>query len=177
MGLTRNGKHKRKSTGGKRSLRITRKKHAIARQSSNTRVGTTKVKQLRVRGGSHKMRALRLASGSFTLKTHRISMKCAITQVVYHASNNELVRTNTLTKGCVVKLDPTGYTPVIEEILEKEADIKDIDPVFVEEFKQGNLFGVVTSRPGQAGCADGHILQADELAFYMKRFKSSKQKK
>lgn len=177
MGLTRNGLHKRKSTGGKRSVRITRKKHAIARQSANTKVGPTKVKQLRVRGGSFKMRALRLSSGSFTLKTHSVSMKCAINQVVYNASNNELVRTNTLTKGCVVKLDPTGYTPVIEKILATETDIQEIDPVFVDEFKQGNLYGVITSRPGQAGSADGHILQADELSFYLKRFKSHKQRK
>ncbi|EIJ89720.1 small subunit ribosomal protein S8e [Nematocida parisii] len=177
MGLTRNGEHKRKNTGGKKSVRISRKKHAIARQPASTKVGITKVKQLRVRGGRYKMRALRLASGSFTLKTHNTTMKCAINQVIYHGSNNELVRTNTLTKGCVVKLDPTGYTPVIEKILEAEKDILDIDPVFVDEFKQGNLYGVITSRPGQSGSADGHILQSEELSFYLSRVKSNKQRK
>ncbi|KAI5191306.1 small subunit ribosomal protein S8e [Nematocida minor] len=176
MGLTRSGKHKRKSTGGKRTAKMTKKQYSIARQASNTKVGPTKVKQLRVRGGTYKMRALRLAGGSFTLKTHNVSLKCAITQVIYNASNNELVRTNTLTKGCVVKLDPTGYTPVIEKILEEEADIAEIDPVFVEEFKQGNLYGVISSRPGQSGSADGHILQAEELSFYLKRFKSKQRK-
>lgn len=176
MGLTRSGKHKRKSTGGKRTAKMTKKQHSIARQSANTKVGPTKVKKLRVRGGAYKMRALRLAGGSYTLKTHRVSMKCAITQVVYHASNNELVRTNTLTKGCVVKLDPTAYTPVIEKILEQEPDILEIDPVFVDEFKQGNLYGVVNSRPGQSGSADGHILQAEELSFYLNRFKTKQRK-
>ncbi|KAI5184402.1 small subunit ribosomal protein S8e [Nematocida homosporus] len=177
MGLTRNGKHKRLSTGGRRTARQTSRLHSIARQPANTRIGETKIKQLRVRGGNFKMRALRLNSGSFTLRTHNFSLKSAIQQVVYHGSNNELVRTNTLTKGCVVKVDPTPFTPFITEILEKEKDIAEIDPKFVEEFKQGNLYAVITSRPGQSGSADGHLLQAEELIFYAERFKTTKQRK
>ncbi|KAI5171364.1 small subunit ribosomal protein S8e [Nematocida sp. LUAm3] len=176
MGLTRTGKHKKLNTGGKRAGRMIKKLHSIARQSSNTKIGETKVKRLRVRGGNYKMRALRLNSGSFTLRTHSISFKTAIQQVVYHASNNELVRTNTLTKGCVVKIDPTPFSQAIEEILKNEEDIEEIDPKFVEEFKLGNIYGIITSRPGQAGTADGHILQAKELLFYFDKLKT-KQKK
>lgn len=176
MGLTRSGKHKRLNTGGKRTAKMTKRLHSIARQASNTRIGDTKVKQLRVRGGRYKMRALRLNSGNFTLRTHGRTLKCAIQQVVYHASNNELIRTNTLTKGCIVKIDPTPFVPVIEEIYAKETDLMEIDPLFIEELRQGNLYAAVTSRPGQSGSADGHILQAEELAFYSDRFKTKQRK-
>ena len=34
-----------------------------------------------------------------------ISRKCRILDVVYNASNNELVRTKTLVKNCIVQVD------------------------------------------------------------------------
>lgn len=177
MGLTRSGKHKRKPSGGKRAARMIKKLNSIARQPSNTRIGDkTKRKAIRVRGGSHKIRALRLREGAFTIKTHNITVKAALTQVVYHASNNELVRTNTLTKGSVVKVSVAEFAPHIDAMLEKEKDIQDIDPMFVEEYKQGNLYAIITSRPGQVGSANGHILQAGELAFYAEKFKTKQRK-
>ncbi|KAI5180331.1 small subunit ribosomal protein S8e [Nematocida sp. AWRm80] len=176
MGLTRSGKHKRKNTGGRRTASRIPRLHCVARQPSNTKVGPTKVKHLRVRGGSHKLRAIRLENGSFVIKTHGFASKSAIQQVVYHASNNELIRTNTLTKGCIVKIDPTPFEREISKILEKEPELQEIDPMFFEEFKQGNLYAAITSRPGQCGTADGHILQANELAFYAEKFKAKKKK-
>ncbi|OAG29392.1 small subunit ribosomal protein S8e [Nematocida displodere] len=176
MGLTRSGKHKRKATGGRRRAHMIKKLCTIARQPANTRVGPTKIRKLRVRGGSYKMRALRLENGSFTLKTHSQSFKSAIQQVVYHASNNELIRTNTLTKGCIVKIDPTPFASLMESILKNEPDVETIDPLFIQEFKQGNMYAAITSRPGQSGSADGHILQAEELSFYSKKFKTKLRK-
>ena len=35
--------------------------------------------------------------------------KTRILNVVYNASNNELVRTNTLVKGCIVQIDATPF--------------------------------------------------------------------
>jgi len=177
MGLTRSGKHKRKNTGGKRATRMIRKLNSIARQPSNTRIGDNVYrKAIRVRGGSHKIRALRLKDGAFTIKTHNITVKAAMTQVVYHASNNELIRTNTLTKGSIVKLSTAEFASSIDSLLEKEKDIQEIDPLFVEEYRQGNLYGIITSRPGQSGSANGHVLQADELAFYADKLKYKQRK-
>lgn len=153
-----------------------KKLYSIARQPASTKVGPTRVKRLRVRGGSHKFRAIRLESGSFTLKTHSKSFKCAIQQVIYHASNNELVRTNTLTKGCVVKIDPTPFSALIEQILREDPELEKIDEQFFSEVKQGNMYAVLTSRPGQTGTADGHVLQADELTFYLKKLKTKQRK-
>lgn len=177
MGLTRSGQHKRKSTGGKGPARLIRRLNSIARPPSNTRVGAeNKRKLVRVRGGSYKTRALRLKEGSFTLQTHRVSFKTAIHQVLYHPNGNEFVRTNTLTKGCVVKVDPSSFKAKLDEILANEKDIEQIDPLFVKEYKEGNLYAVVTSRPGQVGVADGYLLQSDELAFYVDKFKTKQRK-
>ncbi|KAI5188674.1 small subunit ribosomal protein S8e [Nematocida sp. AWRm77] len=177
MGLTRSGKHKRKSTGGKRTAQMIRKLNSIARPPSNTKVGLeNKRKLVRVRGGNYKTRALRLKEGSFTMQTHRVSLKTAILRVVYHPNGNEFVRANTLTKGCVVMLDPSSFKTKIDEILASEKDIEEIDPLFVKEYREGHLYGIITSRPGQVGVADGYLLQADELVFYSDKFKAKQRK-
>lgn len=38
-----------------------------------------------------------------------VSRKCRILDVVYNASNNELVRTKTLVKNCIVLIDCTPF--------------------------------------------------------------------
>jgi len=45
------------------------------------------------RGGNIKRRALRCDTGNYSWGTEAISRKTRITEVVYNASNNELVRT------------------------------------------------------------------------------------
>jgi len=85
------------------------------------------VHTVRVRGGNLKYRALRLDSGNFawgseqiTRKTRIISVvsisfydlsKCTsyVTIQVYNASNNELVRTNTLVKSAIIQVDATPF--------------------------------------------------------------------
>merc|ERR1712083_1101527 len=63
----------------------------------------------RTRGGNTKYRALRLDQGSFSWATEAISRKVRIIDVVYNASNNELVRTKTLVKGAIVTIDSTPF--------------------------------------------------------------------
>merc|ERR1712029_1209005 len=54
-------------------------------------------------------RALRLDQGVFSWVTEAISRKVRIIDVVYNASNNELVRTKTLVKGAIVTIDSTPF--------------------------------------------------------------------
>ena len=54
-------------------------------------------------------RALRLDQGVFSWATEAISRKVRIIDVVYNASNNELVRTKTLVKGAIVTIDSTPF--------------------------------------------------------------------
>merc|ERR1711860_89759 len=63
----------------------------------------------RVRGGGKKYRALRLETGNYSWGSEAISRKTRIIDVVYNASNNELVRTKTLVKSAIVTIDATPF--------------------------------------------------------------------
>ena len=56
-----------------------------------------------------KFRALRLNEGNFNWASEGIAKKTKIIDVVYNASNNELVRTKTLVKNCVITIDATPF--------------------------------------------------------------------
>eukprot|EP00828_Plagiopyla_frontata_P020221 TRINITY_DN2583_c0_g3_i4.p2 TRINITY_DN2583_c0_g3~~TRINITY_DN2583_c0_g3_i4.p2 ORF type:complete len:160 (-),score=34.92 TRINITY_DN2583_c0_g3_i4:80-559(-) len=58
---------------------------------------------------SYKYRALRLNEGNFVWASEQIAKKTKILNVVYNATNNELVKTNTLVKNCIVQIDSTPY--------------------------------------------------------------------
>ena len=78
----------------------------MGRQPAMTKIGTqARIQKIRTRGGNQKFRALRLVHGNFSWPSQSISKKCKILDVVYNASNNELVRTKTLVKNAVVEID------------------------------------------------------------------------
>ena len=52
---------------------------------------------------------MRVETGNFSWGSEGVSRKTRIAGVVYHPSNNELVRTNTLTKSAVVQIDATPF--------------------------------------------------------------------
>ena len=76
---------------------------------SNTKLTQEKddvrIRPIRVRGGNYKFRALRLNEGNFAWASEGIARKTKIVDVVYNASNNELVRTKTLVKNAIVQID------------------------------------------------------------------------
>ena len=93
-------------------LRIyTGKKRAFeaGRQEANTRIGAKRIHLVRTRGGNRKYRALRLESGNFSWASEGVARKVRVIVVAYHPSNNELVRTNTLTKSAVVQVDAAPF--------------------------------------------------------------------
>ena len=67
------------------------------------------MRQVRCRGGNIKHRALRLDTGNFAWGSENCTRKTRILDVVYNASNNELVRTKTLVKSAIVKIDATPF--------------------------------------------------------------------
>ena len=67
------------------------------------------MRPVRVRGGNYKYRALRLNVGNFAWGSESVTKKTKIVDVVYNASNNELVRTKTIVKNCVVQIDATPF--------------------------------------------------------------------
>jgi small subunit ribosomal protein S8e len=74
-----------------------------------TKMGSKRIHLVRGRGGNLKYRALRLESGNFSWGGEHVTKKTRILDVVYNASNNELVRTKTLVKSAVVMIDATPF--------------------------------------------------------------------
>merc|ERR1719473_2141692 len=106
MGITRSSTQKRRNTGGSRHHWRKSRKHELGRPTSGTKLAHHScVRPIRVRGGNAKFRALRLNHGDFSWKSQGVAIKSRILGVVYNATSNELVRTNTLVKGAVVSLD------------------------------------------------------------------------
>jgi len=110
MGIARDSLHKRSATGAKRAQFRKKRKSELGRQPANTKLAPTKrIHLVRVRGGNVKHRALRLDFGNFAWGSEAMTRKTRLIDVVYNASNNELVRTKTLVKGAVVQVDATPF--------------------------------------------------------------------
>ncbi|KAE8353164.1 hypothetical protein BDV28DRAFT_157268 [Aspergillus coremiiformis] len=194
MGISRDSRHKRSATGAKRAFYRKKRAFEKGRQPSNTRIGAKRIHLVRTRGGNRKFRALRLDSGNFSWGSEGISRKTRVIVVAYHPSNNELVRTNTLTKSAVVQIDAAPFrqwyeahygqplgrrrqqktetteekksNSVVKKQAERFADHGKVESAVERQFEAGRLYAVIASRPGQSGRVDGYILEGDELAFY-----------
>ncbi|EEC51124.1 predicted protein [Phaeodactylum tricornutum CCAP 1055/1] len=105
MGITREGRHKRRETGGRRAKFRKKRKFELGRPAAMTKIGEPRIHPVRCRGGNMKFRALRLDSGNFSWGTEVCTRKVRVLDVTYNASNNELVRTKTLVKGAIVLID------------------------------------------------------------------------
>ena len=85
------------------------KRFDSGRPAANTKLGGKRIHTVRTRGGNTKYRALRLESGNFSWASEGQARKTRVLTVVYNASNNELVRTNTLVKGAIIQVDATPF--------------------------------------------------------------------
>jgi small subunit ribosomal protein S8e len=139
---------------------------------------------------------MRLDTGNFSWGSEGIARKTRVIGVVYHPSNNELIRTNTLTKSAVVQIDAAPFrqwyeahygqpigrrrqakTETTEEkksnsVAKKQqarfADHGKVEPAIERQFESSRVYAVIASRPGQSGRVDGYVLEGDELAFYQR---------
>lgn len=195
QGISREGRHKRRETGGRRAKYRKKRKFEMGRPAANTRIGESRIHPVRGRGGNMKFRALRLDAGNFSWGTEVCTRKVRVLDVTYNASNNELVRTKTLVKGAIVVVDAHPFkswyeghygvkignkksTPesidlsaVSKQIaakFKKRQGDQSLEPALDNQFASGRLLAKVTSRPGQTGRCDGYILEGKELTFYQK---------
>ncbi|ETO23912.1 Ribosomal protein S8, component of cytosolic 80S ribosome and 40S small subunit [Reticulomyxa filosa] len=150
------------------------------------------VRLVRVRGGKFKLRALRLNHGNFAWRSEQATRKTRIVDVLYHAANNEYVRTKTLTKSAIIQIDATPFRQCnkkkkigaisgkkknnkkIKTQTEKFSKLQlnqfrrrqskqNVPENIIQQFKTGRLLAALSSKPGQVGRADGYILEGDEL--------------
>ena len=194
MGITRMGDLKHTKSGARSVAWRNKRNHAAGRPPAQTRLGETRIHVVRARGGNLKHRALRLESGTFAWPSEGMTAKARIMNVVYHPSDNDLVRTNTLTRGSVIAIDaapfkawyeryygkalgkstyqrPAKVSPKTTERWQNLAGKGEVAANLVSQFDGGRIFAVISSRPGQCGRADGYILEGEELDFYVQHMK------
>ncbi|KAI5829514.1 40S ribosomal protein S8 [Schizophyllum commune] len=206
MGISRSSRHKRSASGAAPIPFRKKRKFELGRQAANTKLGAKRVRTVRTRGGNQKFRALRLDTGNFAWGSEHVTRKTRLIGVVYNASNNELVRTNTLVKSAIVQVDATPFRqwyeahyaqPVtkrgkqhapapdaedkklsnhVQRKLTERKKDAKIDPLLESQFAAGRLYAAISSRPGQSGRADGYILEGQELEFYVRKLRAGKQK-
>lgn len=80
-----------------------------------TKLGAKRVHVVRGRGGNLKYRAIRLEAGNFSWGSEVCTRKARILEVVYNASNNELVRTKTLVKNTIIQIDASPFRKWYEQ--------------------------------------------------------------
>jgi small subunit ribosomal protein S8e len=199
MGISRDSNHKRSHTGAKRAQFRKKRKFELGRQPANTRIGPKRIHTVRTRGGNKKFRALRVESGNFSWGSENVTRKTRIISVAFHPSNNELIRTNTLTKAAIVQVDATPFRqwyeahyglplgkkakaaaaaaeetgPISKRVLARQSSAK-VAHSLETQFGAGRLYAAVSSRPGQSGRVDGYILEGEELAFYLRKITAKK---
>ncbi|EWM25134.1 40s ribosomal protein s8 [Nannochloropsis gaditana] len=128
MGISRDSRHKRRHTGGKRPSYRKKRKFEMGRPAAMTKLvlghGEKRVHVVRGRGGNLKFRALRLETGNFAWRSETVARKTRILDVVYNASNNELVRTKTLVKSAIVQIDAAPFRQYFEQHYGQEVGSK-----------------------------------------------------
>eukprot|EP00736_Rhodelphis_marinus_P006400 Rmarinus@m.7361 len=196
MGVSRAKDYKRRSTGGKFVTIRKKRKFNLARPAAGTKLGEKRIHTVRARGGNLKHRAMRLNAGNFSWGTESVTRKTRILDVMYNASNNELVRTKTLVKNAIIAVDATPFRQWYmqhygvelgkkkDEAVEKASQSKHVekklagrcktrtlDNKIADQFLTGRLYACISSRPGQSGRCDGYILEGPELDFYSRMMK------
>ena len=109
MGISQDSWHKRRATGGKRPQPRKKRKFELGRPASNTKLGAKRIHIVRTYGGNRKKRAMRLESGNFSWGSEACTRKTRVVDVMYNASNNELLRTKTLVKNAIVSIDSNPF--------------------------------------------------------------------
>uniref|UniRef100_A0A4X2KF43 40S ribosomal protein S8 n=1 Tax=Vombatus ursinus TaxID=29139 RepID=A0A4X2KF43_VOMUR len=178
MGISWDNWHKSHKTGGKHKPYHKKRKYELGCPPANTKIGPLCIDTVRVRGGDKKYWALRLDVGNFSWGSECCPRKTRIIDVVYHASNNELVRTKTLVKNCLVLIDSTPYrqcyeshyarrlgrkkgeklTPEEEEILNKKWS-KKIQKKYEERKKNAKISSLLEEQfqQGKLLASDGYV--------------------
>ena len=205
MGVSRDSRHKRRSTGGRMPVHKKKRLFEMGRQATMTKLlehGEKRIQTVKGRGGNLKFKALRIKTGNFSWGSETVTKKTRIIDVTYNATNNELTRTKTVVKNCIVQVDATPFKQWYQTHygieLGKKKDAKEdkaeekpagkallkrqkkhnkdriIDQKVADQFNRGRLYACISSRPGQTGRADGYILEGRELEFYIKKMDKKK---
>lgn len=134
----------------------------MGRQAAMTKLGPKDVRAVRGRGGNYKYRALRIDQGNFVWQSESFSAKTRVLDVVYNATNNELVRTKTIVKNSIVQVDATPFKKFYQEHYDVELGKKKVAAgteaeVKTEEKKKSRHIQVVLKKRQAGRVLDQHV--------------------
>ncbi|NTV23022.1 MAG: 30S ribosomal protein S8e [Nanoarchaeota archaeon] len=95
----------RKETGARYKPQHGKKKHALGRTATLTKIGETAKRVVRGRGSSPKTRVLRTNVANLYDAKSKKYMKAKIEIVTGNPANRHFVRRNIMTKGTIIKTD------------------------------------------------------------------------
>ena len=153
--ITRDSRHKRRATGGRRHPHQKKRKFEVGKPPAMTKIGPKRIHLVRGRGGTDKHRAMRLEHGNFAWGSEHVTRKTRILDVVYNASNNELVRTKTLVKSAVVVIDATPFTTWYKNHYRQQVVKRNVDG--------SNVISVEDFLPEKAGNSKGALARVQKL--------------
>lgn len=134
----------------------------MGRQAAMTKLGPKDVRAVRGRGGNYKYRALRIDQGNFVWQSESFAAKTRVLDVVYNATNNELVRTKTIVKNSIVQVDATPFKKFYHEHYDVELGKKKAAAVAEgetkpEEKKKSRHIQVVLKKRQAGRVLDTHV--------------------
>lgn len=96
----------RKETGARYKRQHGKKKHALGRTPTLTKIAKDHAtRTIKVRGGHHKTRLLRVNSANVFDPKAKKYVKAVVEMVVENPANRHYVRRNIITKGTIIKTD------------------------------------------------------------------------
>ena len=93
-----------KISGGKKKKRSAKKKRELGRPASETIVGETRVKAVRVRSGNVKRRLFRVKEANIRLDNGEMR-KTEIQNVLDNPANKDYARRRVMTKGAIIQTE------------------------------------------------------------------------
>lgn len=134
----------------------------MGRQAAMTKLGPKDVRSVRGRGGNYKYRALRIDQGNYVWQSEQFAAKTRILDVVYNATNNELVRTKTVVKNTIVQVDATPFRKYYlehydVELSKKKAAAAAAEGDKPEEKKKSRHIQVVLKKRQASRVIDTHV--------------------
>lgn len=142
-----------------------KRKFEMGRQPSMTKLGQKDVRPIRGRGGNYKYRALRIDQGNFVWQSEQFAAKTRVLDVVYNATNNELVRTKTIVKNSIVQVDATPFRKFYHEHYDVELGKKKVAAAGAEaekpaeEKKKSRHIQVVLKKRQVGRVLDSHVAE------------------
>lgn len=160
------------------SMNRLRSEWRVDRPPANTKLANEEIVEKRKAfGGRSKMKAIQVNSGNYTLMSKSFTKNMKIVDVVHSDAGQHYRESKILAKGTIVTVELSFLKGEIDSwdlLLGEEQHIingNEMENHIKDLLEKGQAYAKITSRPGQIGCCDGHILEGNELVATMNKIK------